>query len=56
MTYPALLALDEIGSLPFSLEGTGVFFQLINARYEQASTVLTSNKVFDEWGMCPVTR
>ena len=25
-------------------------FQLINARHEQASTVLTSNKDFGEWG------
>ena len=27
-----------------------LFFQLINARHEQASTVLTSNKGFEEWG------
>ena len=27
-----------------------LFFQLINARHERASTVLTSNKGFDEWG------
>ena len=26
------------------------FFQLINRRYERASTVLTSNKGFEEWG------
>jgi hypothetical protein len=25
-------------------------FQLMNRRYEHASTVLTSNKVFEEWG------
>ena len=25
-------------------------FQLINARYEHAATVLTSNKGFEEWG------
>ena len=25
-------------------------FQLINRRYERASTVLTSNKGFEEWG------
>ena len=28
----------------------GLFFQLINRRYERASTVLTSNKGFEEWG------
>ena len=27
-----------------------MFFQLINERYERASTVLTSNKGFEEWG------
>ena len=27
-----------------------LFFQLINRRYEHASTVLTSNKGFEEWG------
>ena len=27
-----------------------LFFQLISARHEQASTVLTSNKSFEEWG------
>ena len=27
-----------------------LFFQLVNARYERASTVLTSNKGFEEWG------
>jgi hypothetical protein len=27
-----------------------LFFQLMNRRYEHASTVLTSNKGFDQWG------
>jgi hypothetical protein len=27
-----------------------IVFQIINARYEHASTVLTSNKGFKEWG------
>ena len=27
-----------------------LFFQLINARHERASTVLTSNKGFEDWG------
>jgi DNA replication protein DnaC len=26
------------------------FFQLMSRRYEHASTVLTSNKSFEEWG------
>ena len=27
-----------------------LFFQLINRHYQRASTVLTSNKGFEEWG------
>ena len=33
-----------------SQTGAMLFFQLINRRYERASTVLTSNKGFEEWG------
>ena len=36
--------------LPVSQTGAMLFFQLINRRYERASTVLTSNKGFEEWG------
>ncbi len=46
----ALLIVDEIGYLPVSRDGAVLFFQLINHRYEHASTVLTSNKGFEEWG------
>ena len=50
LTHPALLVVDEIGYLPVTQEGAVLFFQLINARHEHASTVLTSNKGFEEWG------
>jgi len=50
LTYPSLLVVDEIGYLPVSQSGAMLFFQLINRRYEHASTVLTSNKGFEEWG------
>ena len=50
LTHPALLVVDEIGYLPISQDGAVLFFQLINARHERASTVLTSNKRFEEWG------
>jgi len=45
-----LLVVDEIGYLPVTANGANLFFQLINARYEKASTILTSNKSFKEWG------
>jgi DNA replication protein DnaC len=48
--HPALLIVDEIGYLPVTRDGAVLFFQLINHRYENASTVLTSNKGFEEWG------
>ena len=50
LTHPALLVVDEIGYLPISQDGAVLFFQLINARHERASTVFTSNKGFEEWG------
>src|SRR5258706_9639612 len=36
--------------MPVTRDGAVLFFQLINARYEHASTVLTSNEGFEEWG------
>jgi DNA replication protein DnaC len=50
LTHPALLVVDEIGYLPINHSGAVLFFQLMNRRYERASTVLTSNKGFEEWG------
>jgi DNA replication protein DnaC len=50
LTHPSLLVVDEIGYLPITHTGAVLFFQLMNRRYEHASTVLTSNKGFEEWG------
>ncbi len=50
LTHPSLLVVDEIGYLPVSRTGAMLFFQLMSRRYEHASTVLTSNKGFEEWG------
>ena len=50
LTHPSLLVVDEIGYLPINHAGAVLFFQLMNRRYEHASTVLTSNKGFEEWG------
>lgn len=50
LKQPALLIVDEIGYLPVTSNGANLFFQLVNARYERNSTVLTSNKSFKEWG------
>jgi DNA replication protein DnaC len=50
LTHPSLLVVDEIGYLPVTRTGAMLFFQLMSRRYEHASTVLTSNKSFEEWG------
>jgi DNA replication protein DnaC len=47
---PSLLVVDEIGYLPITASGTNLFFQVVNARYEKGSMILTSNKSFKEWG------
>ncbi|MEO3892746.1 IS21-like element helper ATPase IstB [Nonomuraea sp. B5E05] len=47
--YP-LLILDEIGYIPFEAQAANLFFQLVSARYERASLIVTSNKPFGRWG------
>ncbi len=50
LSAPSLMVVDEIGYLPVSQAGAMLFYQLMSRRYERASTVLTSNKSFEEWG------
>ena len=50
LAAPSLMVVDEIGYLPVSQTGAVLFFQLMSRRYEHASTVMTSNKGFEEWG------
>ncbi len=50
LAAPSLMVVDEIGYLPVSQTGAMLFFQLMSRRYERASTVMTSNKGFEEWG------
>ena len=47
--YP-LLVVDEVGYIPFETEAANLFFQLVSSRYERASLIVTSNKVFGRWG------
>jgi DNA replication protein DnaC len=50
LVFPSLMVIDEIGYLPITRTGAMLFFQLMARRYEHASTILTSNKGFEEWG------
>lgn len=49
-TRPELLLLDELGYLPIDKRGADLMFQVIAARYECGSIVITTNRVFREWG------
>ncbi len=45
-----VLVVDEVGYLPLDTLGATIFFQLISARYELGSILLTSNKSYADWG------
>jgi DNA replication protein DnaC len=45
-----LLIIDELGYLSLTKQTARLFFQLISKRYEKASTIVTSNKPFEQWG------
>jgi len=47
---PTLLLLDELGYLPIDKRGADLLFQVVAARYESGSIVLTTNRTFREWG------
>jgi DNA replication protein DnaC len=47
---PKVLVVDEVGYLPLDRVGATIFFQLISARYERGSILLTSNKSYGDWG------
>jgi DNA replication protein DnaC len=49
-TRPELLLLDELGYLPIDKRGADLMFQVVAARYECGSIVITTNRVFREWG------
>jgi len=44
-----LLIIDELGYLPFSQQGAQLLFQVFSDRYENRSTLITSNLAFAEW-------
>ena len=46
---PKVLILDELGYLPIDKNGADLLFQIISQRYERASTVITTNRVFKKW-------
>lgn len=47
---PELLVCDELGYLSLGQQGSHLFFQVISARHQHTSTVITTNLPFAEWG------
>lgn len=45
-----LLIIDELGYLPVDKVYASVFFQLVAARYEKKSTIITTNQPLSKWG------
>jgi DNA replication protein DnaC len=48
--HPSLLLLDELGYLPIDKRGADLMFQVVAARYESGSIVITTNRPFRDWG------
>lgn len=48
-SHPELLVIDEIGYLNFDNRHADLLFEVMNRRYEQRSTIITTNKPFKEW-------
>lgn len=49
-TSPDLLILDELGLKKLNQNSVDDFYEVISRRYEKGSIIVTSNKVFEEWG------
>ncbi len=50
-TQPTVLVIDDVGLLPIDAEGAGVFFHVVNARYESDHpTLVTTNRGLPAWG------
>jgi DNA replication protein DnaC len=47
---PDLVLIDELGYLSFDARGADLLYQVFNKRYQRASTIVTTNLPFKEWG------
>ena len=44
-----VIAIDEFGYLNLKPEQSNIFFKLMEERYRQHPTIITTNLVYDEW-------
>jgi DNA replication protein DnaC len=49
-TQPQLLVIDEVGYLSYSNRHADLLFEIVSRRYQERSTIITTNKPFSEWG------
>jgi DNA replication protein DnaC len=47
---PRLLLIDEIGYLSYSNRHADLLFEIVSRRYQEKSTLVTTNRPFAEWG------
>lgn len=47
---PQLLVVDEVGYLSYSNRHADLLFEIVSRRYQEKSTLVTTNKPFAEWG------
>jgi DNA replication protein DnaC len=49
-TTPDILILDELGYLPCDARSGDLLYNIISRRHERASTIISTNLAFKEWG------
>lgn len=47
---PSLLLCDELGFLSLDEQSSSLFFQVLSARHDRVSTIVTTNLSFGRWG------
>jgi DNA replication protein DnaC len=46
---PSILVVDELGYLSYNARSADLLFEVVTRRYQQRSTIITTNKVFADW-------
>ncbi len=44
-----VIIIDELGYVPFSIEGTELLFEVVSRAYERVSLIVTTNLPFEQW-------